>query len=125
MSKYVMVDAVSMFRIRYVVEVPDDVGDMTFHDGTRSFPTTPIEWAKDSVTCGDAREFSQEHMDEVIVSCREVTLEEAIQQYREDNKYVSTWTDELIAKNGITEIGFKFDEYLKSEEEAWRKSDES
>jgi hypothetical protein len=122
--KYVMVDAVSMFRMRYVIEVPDDVGDMTMHEDTRSFPTTPIEWAKDTVTAGNTREFSQEHIDEVIVSCREVTLEEAIQQYREDNKYVSTWTDELIAKNGITEIGFKFDEYLKAEEERWRKADE-
>lgn len=125
MSKYVMVDAVSMFRMRYVVEVPDDVGDMTMHDKTRSFPTTPIEWAKDSVTAGDAREFSQEHIDEVIVSCREVTLEEAIQQYREDNEYYSSWSDEQIIKSGITEVGFRYDEYLKAEGEAWGKQNES
>jgi hypothetical protein len=122
--KYVMVDTVSMFRMRYVVEVPDDVGDMTMHEGTRKFPTTPIEWAKDSVTVGDVREYSQEHLDEVIVSAREVTLEEAITQYREDNPYLSMWSDEQIIKSGITEVGFSYDEYSKAEEKAWRESNE-
>ena len=119
--KYVMVDTVSMFRMRYVVEVPDAYA---MHEGTRKFPTTPMEWAKDSVTAGDVREYSQEHLDEVIVSAREVTLEEAIAQYREDNGYLSMWSDEQIIKSGITEVGFSYDEYSKAEEKAWRESNE-
>ena len=113
MSKYVMVDTISMFRMRYVVEVPDD----------RSFPITPEEYAKDSVTCEDVREFSQEHLDEVISSCREVTLEEAVAQWREDNgSNYSVWTDEYIAEKAITEIGFNRKEHEEEEEKKWRMS---
>ena len=51
MSKYVMVDTVSMFRMRYCVEVPDDVEEeLYFNDGTRTFPCTPEEYARDTVT---------------------------------------------------------------------------
>lgn len=107
MSKYVMVDAISMFRMRYVIEVPDDV------------ECTPIEYAKDSVTCEDTREYSQEHLDEVISSCREVTLEEAIEQFRIDNdNYV--WDDATIIKNSFTEVDFDRKKYEEEEEKKWR-----
>ena len=113
--KYVMVDTISMFRMRYVVEVPDDVGEET---------CTPEEYAKDSVTCGDVREFSQEYLDEVISSCREVTKEEAVAQWRQDNGSFSSWSDDLITKSAITEVGFDIDEYYKEEERRWRAGDE-
>jgi len=124
MSKYVMVDTISMFRMRYVVEVPDDIGEeMYFKDGTRSFPCTPEEYAKDSVTCEDVREFSQEHLDEVISSCREVTLEEAVAQWRKDNGGAyDVWTDDHIVKSSFTEIGFNRKEYEAEEEKKWRMS---
>lgn len=124
MSKYVMVDTISMFRMRYVVEVPDDIGEeMYFKDGTRSFPCTPEEYAKDSVTCEDVREFSQEHLDEVISSCREVTLEEAVAQWRKDNGGpYDVWTDDHIVKSSFTEIGFNRKEYEEEEEKKWRMS---
>lgn len=123
MSKYVMVDTISMFRMRYVVEVPDDVGEMRMVDGTRTFPITAEEYAKDSVTCEDVREFSQEHLDEVISSCREVTLEEAVAQWREDNGAIfSTWTDEFVAEKAITEVGFKRAEYEAEEERKYREA---
>ena len=123
MSKYMMVDAISMFRMRYVVEVPDDVEEeMYFKDGTRSFPCTPEEYAKDTVTCGDTREFSQEHLDEVISSVWEVTKEEAIKQFKKDNGYLCAWSDEHVVKNAFTEIGFNRDEYEKAEEELWRQN---
>lgn len=125
MSKYVMVDTISMFRMRYVVEVPDDIGEeMYFKDGTRSFPITPEEYAKDSVTCEDAREFSQEHLDEVIASCREVTLEEAVEQWRIDNlsPTLGTWTDDMIKDFAITEIGYDRKKHEAEEEKKWRMS---
>ena len=126
MSKYVMVDTVSMFRMRYCVEVPDDVEeDLYFIDGTRSFPCTPEEYAKDTVTCEDAREFTQEHLDEVIVSTREVTLEEAIAQYRKDEPTLGeAWDDEIIIKNAITPIGHSERLKIQQEEAAWEENNE-
>src|SRR6056300_436392 len=107
MSKYVMVDTVSMFRMRYVVEVPDDIGEeMIFKDGTRSFPCTPEEYASDTVVCEEAKEFTQYHIGENIVSTREVTLEEALAQYRKDEPiFGEAWNDQIIIKNAITPIG--------------------
>jgi hypothetical protein len=108
MSKYVMVDTVSQFRIRYVVEVPDDVGEEMYRGGMASFPITPEEYAMDSVTCEEVREFTQKHLGETIVSTREVTLEEAVAQFRkEESAFGDTWDDETIIKNQITEIGYK------------------
>ena len=124
MSKYVMVDAVSQFRMRYVVEVPDDVGEeLYFKDGTRSFPITPEEYAMDTVSCEDAKEFTQEHLGETIVSAREVALEEAIAQFHKDNgdAFVS-WTDDVIIRNAITPIGHSEREKIAQEESQWRES---
>jgi len=118
MSKYVMVDTVSQFRMRYVVEVPDDVENPSEDD---LIPCTPEQYASDSVVCEDTREFSQEHIGETIVSTREVSLEEAIAQWRKDNGGAfDSWSDELIVKNSITEIDFNREEYYKAEEERWK-----
>lgn len=78
MSKWVLVEAVSMFRMRYMVEAPDD------HP----------EYAMDTVTMNEAKEFSQEHLDEIITSHRVVTLDEAIKICDEDNDYLKSWTKE-------------------------------
>lgn len=122
MSKYVMVDTVSMFRMRYVVEVPDGIGEeMIFKDGTRSFPVTSEEYAMDTVVCGEAKEFTQKHLEEVITSAREVTLEEAIAQYRKDEPTLGeAWDDEIIIKNAITPIGHSEREVMRKEEESWK-----
>lgn len=122
MSKYIMVDTVSMFRMRYVVEVPDGIGEeRIFHDGTRSYPTTPEEYAMDTVVCGEAREFTQDHIGENIVSTREVTLEEAIAQYRKDEPMIGeAWDDGVIIKNAITPIGWDENERIEKEEERWK-----
>jgi len=111
MSRYVLVEAISQFRMRYVVEVPDDIEEeLYFKDGTRSFPCTPEEWAKDTVTCEEAKEFSQHHLGETIVSTREVTLEEAVAQYRIDEPVIgAAWDDDLIIKNTITSLDPKED----------------
>ena len=124
MSKYVMVDTVSMFRMRYVVEVPDGIGEeMIFKDGTRTFPTTPEAYASDTVVCGEAKEFTQKHLDEVITSTREVTLEEAIAQYRKDEPTIGeAWGDEIIIKNAITPIGWDENERIENEAKMFDKA---
>jgi len=103
--------------MRYCVEVPDDVGEeMYFKDGTRSFPCTPEEYASDTVVCEEAKEFSQFHVGESIISTREVTLEEAIALHRKDNQWCSSWSDEVIIKNAITEIGHNEREKMEEED---------
>lgn len=90
MSKYVMVDAISQFRMRYVVEVPDDAA------------CSAVEYAEDTVACEDAKEFSQLHLGETIVNSREVTLQEAIEQFKTDEPVFSEWEDSVIIENTIT-----------------------
>lgn len=77
-TQWVLVETVSMCRHRYMVEVP--VGEST--------------WALDSVVMEEAKEFSQEHLSETIVSHRIVTEEEAMSLCDVDNDYCASWSDE-------------------------------
>jgi hypothetical protein len=77
MSKLVMVECISQFRQRYVVEVPEDE-----------------TWALDTVTCEDAEEFSQKHLGETIVSHRVISKEEYLEICDQDNDYLQGWSDE-------------------------------
>jgi bifunctional DNA-binding transcriptional regulator/antitoxin component of YhaV-PrlF toxin-antitoxin module len=74
-TEMVLVETVSMFRIRYMVEVPKG----------------KAEWALDTVTLNEAQEFSQVHLDETIVSHRVVSNEEALQLCDKDNEYAQSW----------------------------------
>lgn len=81
-TQWVLVETVSMFRNRYMVEVP--VGkDQYGHD--------KAEWALDTVTCNDAKEFSQEYLGENIISHRVVTKKEALAMCDVDNSYCKSW----------------------------------
>jgi hypothetical protein len=77
-KELVIVECVSTFRMRYVVEVPK---------GNK-------EWALDTVVCNEAEEFSQEHLGEQIVSHRVIDNAEYLRIFNEDNAYLSKWTDE-------------------------------
>lgn len=83
----VLVDAISMFRMRYLVEVEDG---------------KPPEWACDTVVMREAKEFSQHHLDEVISDYRVVSEEEAVQIFKKDNDYLSTWDNDQIKKSAFT-----------------------
>ena len=76
--EWVLVETVQMFRHRYMVQVPA---------GNK-------EWALDTVTLEEAKEFSQHHLGETITSHRVVTEEEALRICDEDNSYCKTWSDE-------------------------------
>ena len=91
--QWVLVETVSMFRERYMVEVPVGV-DMYGKD--------KAEWALDTVTMEEAKEFSQEHLGETIVSHRVVTKEESLALCDKDNDYAKKWNDELKMKNFFT-----------------------
>jgi hypothetical protein len=85
--QWVMVECVSMFRQRYMVQVP----------------AGKAEWALDTVTMEEAKEFSQEHLGETIVSHRVVTEEEALKLCDQDNNYCRTWNDEKKKEAFFTE----------------------
>lgn len=86
---WVMVECISTFRMRYMVEAPAD------HP----------EYALDDVTMQTAKEFSQEWLGETIVSDRVMTTAEALAQCDLDNDYCSGWTDEQKINAFFTKEG--------------------
>lgn len=102
MSKFVLVEAISQFRERYVIEVPDDHND-------REYPCTAVSWAEDTVTIEEMKEFSQKHLGEVITSSREVTQEEVLTLCDVDNDYCKSWDDAKKLEVFVTEVGYKRD----------------
>lgn len=79
-KKLFLVETVSMFRHRYVVEALEE------------------EHATDTVVCGiggenNFEEFSQKHIDECITSAREITEEEYLDIFDKDNDYLVSWPD--------------------------------
>ena len=81
MKKLVMVDTISQHRVRYVVEVEDN-----------------IEHAVDEVVYREHdtefKEFSQMHLGNVIFSHREISQDEYLKLFNEDNDYLSEWPEE-------------------------------
>lgn len=77
MSKLVLVDAISTFHIRYVVEVADDA----------------VDQAIEVVKLGKVQdEFSQKHLGETVISQREVSVNEYLETFDKDNDYLKNWT---------------------------------
>lgn len=91
---WVMVETVSTFRNRYVVQAPAE------HP----------EYALDTVTCEKAKEFSQKWLGETIVSHRVISNDDAIEQFDIDNQYIKHW--ELDRKYNC---GFTFEKDLDNE----------
>ena len=92
-TQWVLVETVSMFRERYMIEVPVGV-DMYGKDKTL--------WALDTVTMGEAKEFSQEHLGETIVTHHVVTKEDALAMCDKENGYAKKWNDELKIQTFFT-----------------------
>ena len=57
-------------------------------------PVGRAGWALDTVSCDEAKEFSQLSLGETIVSHRVVSKEEVLKICDEDNDYCHSWTDE-------------------------------
>lgn len=92
-TQWVMVEAVSTFRHRYMVEVPV---------GIDRYGKDKSEWALDTVTMGEAKEFSQKHLGEQIVSHRIITKDEALSLCDVDNDYSKSWDEETKINNFFT-----------------------
>lgn len=76
MPKY-LVETVSMFRMRYVVEAEE------------------LDHAADAVVMEEAEEFGQSHVAENIINVREVTDAEIPKLFLEDSPYLESWGPEL------------------------------
>jgi len=80
-KKLYLVETVSIFRMRYVVEAKDEshaLDEVTFH-----------------ATCGEQlKEFSQKHIDEVIVSSRKISNKSYLKLFDKDNDYLKNWNEE-------------------------------
>ena len=92
-TQWVLVETVSMFRERYMVEVPV---------GVDRYGKDKAEWALDTVTMEEAKEFSQQHLGQTIVSHRVVTEEDALAMCDKENDYAKKWNDELKIKTFFT-----------------------
>ena len=93
-KQWVLVETVQTFRHRYVCEVPKG----------------KAEWALDTVTMEEAKEFSQQHLGETIVSHRTLTMEEALELCDQDNDYARKWNDDHKIKTFFTKDGEKVDD---------------
>lgn len=85
-TELVLVETVSTFRMRFVVEVPKGKS----------------EWALDTVVSNEAVEFSQEYLGEQIVSHRVVSKEEVLRICDIDNSYCKSWSDDKKIETFIT-----------------------
>ena len=92
-TEWVLVEAVSTFRNRYMVEVP--IGKSYYALGT--------------VTLNEAKEFSQNHIGEQIVSHRVLTEPEALDICNVDNEYCYSWSDEQKINCFFTRDGEKIE----------------
>ena len=100
MSKFVLVETISQYRMRYVIEVPDDHME-------REFPCPATTWAEDTVTMEEMKEFSQKWLGETIISSHEITNEKIIDMCDEDNDYCKFWTNDKKMEVFVTPIGYK------------------
>lgn len=85
-TEWIQVDCISSYRMRYMVEVPKG----------------KAEWALDTVSMGQAKEFSQEYLGEQIVSHRIISQEEALELCDKDNEYVKAWDADKKIENFFT-----------------------
>lgn len=90
-KKLVLVEAVSMFRTRYVVECDEEehaADEVVMNKGDETF-----------------QEFSQQHLDEVITSTRVITEQEYSDLFDRDNGYLASW-DTYKKKSFINKINY-------------------
>ena len=105
---YVVVTAISMYRMRYVMHKNDlTISSPGIKTTLTSGDTTAIEIAMDAVTMNECEEFSQEHVGEYIIDTMEMSEDNVLELYDKENDYLSEWTKEkkLVHIRGLRAIG--------------------
>ena len=90
-ERYVVVTAVSQFRQRYVIPA-SELQQMS--PDVKLLPQTLVDYANDSVTCEDVKEFSQQWMGETIVDTFIVDEPRILHMFDRDNDYLKSWSTE-------------------------------
>ena len=89
-EQYVIVTAISTHRMRYCIPV----SELQAMNPDILVEGKEIEWAEDSVTMNEARDFSQTHLGEMIVDSEILTEEGMLALFDKDNDYLRGWTKE-------------------------------
>jgi hypothetical protein len=85
-KEWVLVECIQSYRMRYLVEVPEGKS----------------EWALDTVSMHQAKEFSQQDIGEIVVSHRVISEADALKLCDEDNDYCKSWNEQQKVKNFFT-----------------------
>ena len=77
-KKLFVVETVSMFKLKYVIRAKS------------------LEHAYDSVVCDAPNDISQQHLDEIIFSGKEISEQEYLEMYQIDKNmnYMNSWSDD-------------------------------
>ena len=86
-KRYVVVTAISQYRMRYVVSLDD------LQQCNTKNPVDPA-WALDAVTCNDLEEFSQLWLGETIIDHDVVSEDKLLEIFDTDNDYLAKWPTE-------------------------------
>lgn len=82
-KKLYLVETVSLFRHRYVVEAKEE-----------SHACDEVVMNVGGGYTDEFQEFSQHHIDEIISSSREISIDEYLKLFDKDNDYLKNWSIE-------------------------------
>lgn len=89
-SDYVVVDTVSMFKQRYIIPREEL---QKLNEDVKLTDKLAKEWASDSVTTEEVKEFSQRWLGETITNVDIVDTQKVLKLFKEDNEELSEeWT---------------------------------
>jgi len=105
-SDYVVVDTVSMFKQRYIIPREEL---QKLNEDVKLTDKLAKEWASDSVTTEEVKEFSQRWLGETITNVDIVDTEKVLKLFKEDNEelseewsqakqldYINDWKDKPV-----------------------------
>jgi hypothetical protein len=92
-ERYVVVTTVSQFRQRYAIPV-SELQKLNTDIDIMNDPVKQVEWANDSVSMEDIKEFSQHYLGESIIDTFILDEERVKLMFNRDNDYLSDWSDE-------------------------------
>lgn len=97
-ERYAVVTAVSTHRMRYCVPV-SELQKLNPDVDITNDPAKQIEWANDSVTMEEVKEFSQAHIGEDIIDAFILDEERVLNLFDRDNDYLKDWSKEQKLKH--------------------------
>lgn len=87
-KKYVVIETVSSFKMRYALEVDEDTTDEELKEHTKNFTKRIID--------GEVYELSQQHLGETVDNHFVLNRDEVLKLIRTENPYITTWSDDFI-----------------------------